>query len=86
MQEEIEKLKKLLPKRGAYSGILHVNKEIYKKAQIQRLTLQLIKNFYSGRAVAETAQDAIIISTQNYLQREKDKLKKRTELMKISVI
>ena len=81
MQAEIDELKKQLPKRGAYNGIVKTNKQIRKKDGIQSITLSVVKNFFSGRSVSEDAQDAIIISTKRYLKAQQEKQLKRKKLL-----
>jgi len=79
MQEEIENLKNTLPANGAYPGIVKVNKELHKKEKLPMITLQQVKNFFSGRSVSAEAVEPIIISTKKFLKQEEE----REERLKI---
>lgn len=81
MQKEIKDLKKKLPARGAYPGILEANKQLNKTLKTPVITLDQLKKFFTGKEVADDAFEPIIISTKKYLEQLKEKESSRKKLM-----
>ncbi len=72
MQEEIEKLKEALPAKGGYKGIIAANEKLRETDKLPMITLDQVKNFYTGRVVADATAIAIVKSTKAYLKELKD--------------